>query len=254
VIEIPEESRLQSQIILESGKALDIPLKPAVKIYNQELQKATLTDNRDDFTRVKDALAVYEEVDKDLLIDFEALRKLSPVFRQGNWRITVYILNGKKIIGAAPGRTEKYYGAAVDIGTTTVVAYLCDLSTGKVLRTGSFVNPQVQYGDDVISRISYCMSHENGVETLRNLLMEQLNKTLHDLAAEEEFAAQEICETVLVFNTVMACITLGISPEALGYPPLSPPYQKPLIFRHGTWGFRSCPAGMCIACRLKRDL
>ncbi len=243
VIEIPEESRMQSQIILESGKARDIALMPGVKIYYLELQKPTLQDNRDDFTRIKDALGTYEELDQELLIDFEALRKLPAIIRNGNWKITVYILYGKKIISAAPGRVEKYYGAAVDIGTTTVVAYLCDLSTGRILTTGSFMNPQVRYGDDVISRISYCMSNENGVGILRELLVNELNKTLQELATSEGIDAHEICETVLVFNTVMACIALGITPEALGVSPFVSPISKALDISSRDVGLQIMPGG-----------
>jgi uncharacterized 2Fe-2S/4Fe-4S cluster protein (DUF4445 family) len=243
VLEIPEESRLQPQVILEAGKVREIPLKPAVKLYYLELCKATLNDNRDDFTRVKEALSIYKELDENLTIDFEALRTLSPAIRKGSWKITVYILYGRQIMGVIPGKAHAYYGAAADIGTTTVVVYLYDLSTGKLLQTGSFINPQVRYGDDVISRISYCMANENGVKTLQELLIHELNKTLQELAAAEGFSSDEICEQVLVFNTAMECIALGFSPEALGVSPFISPTTKALDIPARELGIRIMPGG-----------
>ncbi|UWG98168.1 ASKHA domain-containing protein [Dehalobacter sp. DCM] len=243
VLEVPHESRLQPQVILEAGEVREIPLEPAVKTYYLELGTATLKDNRDDFTRVKEALSVYKELDENLTIDVEALRMLSPAIRTGGWRITVYILYGRQIIGVSPGRIRTYYGAAADIGTTTVVVYLYDLSTGKLLQTGSFINPQVRYGDDVISRISYCMANKNGVKILQELLVDELNKTLQELAAAEGFSSEEICEQVLVFNTVMACIALGFSPEALGVSPFISPIAQALDIPARELGIRIMPGG-----------
>ncbi len=219
VIDIPVESRLQQQVILEDGAARDIPLKPAARMYYLELSPATLEDNRDDFTRVKDALSAYDELQRDLDIDFKALRQLPAAIRAGSWKLTVYILYSKKIIGVLPGRREQYYGAAVDIGTTTVVAYLCELTTGRVAATRSFMNPQVRYGDDVISRISYCTANENGLTTLRELLINELNTALREMAGTVGIDVKEIAEAVLVFNTVMESITLGIAPGSLGVAP-----------------------------------
>jgi uncharacterized 2Fe-2S/4Fe-4S cluster protein (DUF4445 family) len=243
VVEIPEESRLQPQVILEAGKGREIPLKPAIKTYCLELSKATLTDNRDDFTRVKDALSIYSELDENLTIDYEALRSLPSAIRSGGWKITVYILYGKKIIGFFPGETANYYGAAADIGTTTVVVYLYDLSVGKLLRTSSFINPQVRYGDDVISRISYCMNEKNGLETLQGLLIRQINKTLSELAASEGISAAFISELVLVFNTAMECIALGLSPAALGVSPFVSPISKALDLPARELGIGIMPGG-----------
>lgn len=244
VVEIPGESRMQRQVILEEGKVREVPLKPAVKIYYLELEAATLKDNRDDFTRVKDALlAKYEGLDENLTIDFEALKELPAAIRRGKWKLTLYILYERKIVGAVPGKVERYYGAAVDIGTTTVVAYLCNLSTGKVLQTDSFMNPQVRYGDDVVSRVSYCMSNENGIKTLRGILIQELNEALERLASANGFHSAEISETVLVFNTVMEFITLGITPQALGVSPFISPASKALDIQARDLGIQIMPGG-----------
>lgn len=228
VIEVPNESRMQAQIILESGKTKEIPLKPGVKTYHIELDPASLSDNRDDLSRVRDALKDYDDLVENLSIDFFALQTLPSAIREGGWKLTVYILYGEKIIGFAPEWATHYYGAAVDIGTTTVVVYLCDLSTGEVLATGSFMNPQMQYGDDVISRISYCMNNENGLDKLHALLLDELNLTLKNLAQSKGLSAGDICEAVLVFNTVMECMALGVSPASLGVSPFVSPAAESL--------------------------
>lgn len=244
VIEIPDESRMQRNVILEEGNAQEVPLKPAVRVYSLELEKATLEDNRDDFRRVKDALlGRYKELDEDLTIDFEALKELPIAIRAGKWKISLYMLYGRKILGVAPGKIENDYGAAVDIGTTTVVAYLCDLITGEVLQTDSFINPQVQYGDDVISRVSYCMSAPESLETLRGILVRKLNESLGKMASACGIHSSEICETVLVFNTVMECIALGISPKALGVSPFISPFSKGMDIQARDLGIHIMPGG-----------
>lgn len=243
VIEVPNESRMQAQIILESGKTKEMPLKPGVKLYHIELAPASLDDNRDDLSRVRDALKGFEELAENLAVDFFALQTLPAAIREGGWKLTVYILYGEKIIGFAPGQVTHYYGAAVDIGTTTVVAYLCDLSTGEVLGTGSFMNPQMQYGDDVISRISYCMNNENGLKKLHDLLIDELNLTLKDLAQVKGLSVTDISETVLVFNTVMECMALGVSPESLGVSPFVSPAAASLDIPGRDLGLKIMPGG-----------
>ncbi|SHJ33911.1 ASKHA domain-containing protein [Parasporobacterium paucivorans] len=243
VVEIPAESQIQPQIILEDGKGKEISVKPAVKMYYLELDKASLSDKRDDLTRVKDSLLTYKEVDGNPSIDICALRDLPAAIRKGGWKITIYILYGRKIIGVAPGRAEKTYGAAIDVGTTTVVAYLCDLNSGRTLQTGSFMNPQVRYGDDVISRISYCMTNPDGAGILRDILMKQLNDTLQDMASSQGIQTSEICEAVMVFNTVMESIALGIVPDALGVSPFVSPAAEALDIPARDLGIRIMPGG-----------
>jgi uncharacterized 2Fe-2S/4Fe-4S cluster protein (DUF4445 family) len=243
VIDVPDESRMQTQIILETGKSKEISLNPGVKTYYVDLEQASLTDYRDDLLRVRDALKSYEELNENLQIDFSALKELPLAMREGGWKLTAYVLYGEKIIGFAPGKVTQYYGAAVDIGTTTVVVYLCDLSSGEVLATGSFMNPQMRYGDDVISRISYCMNNDNGLQIMHDLLIEELNKTLENLAQSKGLSIRDICETVLVFNTVMECMTLGVSPQSLGVSPFVSPVAEPLDIPSREVGFNMMAGG-----------
>lgn len=228
-VEIPLESRMQSQVILETGSGQETDkLNPGVKTYYIEVEKPTLQDNRDDLTRLTDALKVYQELDDNLEIDYTALIDLPDVLRKGDWKLTVYILYRRKIIGVVSGKLCVNYGAAVDIGTTTIAAYLCDLNSGELLQTASSMNPQVGYGDDVISRISYCMDEKDGVKVLQKLIIDELNSSLKEMADKQGITADRISEVVMVFNTVMEYITLGITPEYLGSAPFVSPAAQPL--------------------------
>jgi len=243
VIDIPQESQMQTAVILEEGATNTVTLNPAVKIYHLTLEKATLEDNRDDLTRINDALEENKNLEKPLSIDFDVLKRLSKTIRKGHWKISVYILNDQKIIGVTPGHDQTYYGAAVDIGTTTVVAKLCDLGTGEVISKQSFINPQVRYGDDVISRISYCQSNKNGLITLQKLLMMQLNTVLDAICQSQGLSSEAICEVVLVFNTVMESIAIGLSPDAIGMSPFTATISKGIDIPSENIGLRIMPGG-----------
>lgn len=122
-------------------------------------------------------------------------------------------------MGVFPGEKKNTYGVAVDIGTTTVAAYLCDLQKGEVLQSASMMNPQVRFGDDVISRVSYCMTNENGLDDLSNIIIQGLNDLVGELAEKEQIEREDVAEMVLVFNTVMHHIALRIPPDAIGMAP-----------------------------------
>lgn len=138
---------------------------------------------------------------------------------------------------AQPDKKSEY-GAAFDIGTTTVAAYLYNLSTGKELASASDLNPQIPYGTDVISRIAYCKETSGGVKLLQSLILKQLNLLLHEMANQCKIAPNRITKVVLVGNTVMEHLLLGRSPECLGKYPFKPevkdlleltPWELPLL-------------------------
>ena len=109
---------------------------------------------------------------KDLNIDWPTLRKLPRRLRDGNWGVTVAVWMDKEIVRVLPGKVEDSYGIAIDVGTTTVAAYLCNLRTMEVINTVSMMNPQCKYGEDVMARITYHMMNPNGLETMSNDLIE----------------------------------------------------------------------------------
>lgn len=219
ILETPPESRLKEAVILDSGAEKTICLNPAVRCYTLALEKPSLGDNRDDLTRVLDGLVAQNPKLRHLAIDYSVLKKLPAVLRSARFTVTVLVLNEAEIIAVEKGAEVPVYGMAVDIGTTTVAACLCDLKTGELLEKASAVNPQIPYGDDVLSRISHCVMCEEGLETLQNQLMTTLNALAGEMTARRGMDASKIAETVLVFNTAMAHMALGITPDALGVAP-----------------------------------
>lgn len=246
VVEIPEESREKESVILSEGKKVDFKCNPAVKSYYLELDKAVLEDNRDDLTRIKDKLVELNpnlNKEKELDIDFEVLRELPKVLRNSDWKITAIVLNNYKIIKIHGGELKEIYGLAVDVGTTTIAASLCELHNGHTLQTSSMINPQVLYGDDVISRISYCMNNPDGLDILQSKLVYGINDLIKKMVNAEGVNVDDILEMVIVFNTAMHHIALKIQPDALGVSPFISSASEPMDFRARDFGFYMSPRG-----------
>ena len=157
VVFVPEESRLGKQIVHKEAREIAIELKPSVRKYYVEITPPTLDDALGCWERLQAELAKRFALN-GLVIDYQVLRGLQSVVHLDDWKVTVSIWMGGEVVNVEPGLVEKGYGLAVDIGTTTVAVYLCDLDTGEIVATDSMMNPQVAYGEDVMSRISYSMS------------------------------------------------------------------------------------------------
>ncbi len=215
---IPEQSRRTQQVILENGRLAKMSLHPAVQLFFLELEKPTIEDHRDDLTRICDGLQQAGVV-ADIVIDSKVLQHLPLSVRADTWKITVGLWHQKEIVFVAPGKVERVYGVAVDIGTTTIAGFLGDLSTGVVVTQSSLTNSQVQYGDDVISRISCCMMEEDGLEKLNKAIIGDINLLIERMAATAGIKREAILDLSLVFNTVMHHIVLGITPDHIGHSP-----------------------------------
>jgi len=219
---VPEESRGAKQVVLETGKERHYRLNPAVRKYYVEMAEATLEDHRGDYERLREALHSKYGLPADLEIDYFVLRDLPGVMRAGRWKVTAAVWNNKEIISVEPGLRETCVGLAVDIGTTTVAAYLCDLRSGEVLVVDSMMNPQVRYGEDVLSRITYSMMNEDGLEKMHNAIIDGLNTLAGRMTEKVGLLPTDIMEVTLVFNTAMQHIALCIDPKFLGRSPFAP--------------------------------
>jgi uncharacterized 2Fe-2S/4Fe-4S cluster protein (DUF4445 family) len=203
-----------------------------VKKYFIELKKPTLEDPIvGDLERLRQALS--EEYGlADLSMDYPALKGLQDAIRSGDWKVTVSVWMGREMVKVEPGFVESSIGLAVDVGTTTVAAYLCDLVTGKVLNTESMMNPQVPYGEDVMSRITYAMTNEQGLETMQKALIDGLNELIDKLTADLRVngakGGSAIVDMTIVFNTAMHHIFLGFNPTYIGRAPFIPAIQNDL--------------------------
>jgi len=218
---VPEESRGAKQVVLETGKERVFNLNPAVHKYYIEMEPATLEDHRSDAERIKDALHARYGLPRDLNVDYLVLRGLPNVVREGHWKVTVTVWNRREIVLVEPGLVQQALGLAVDVGTTTVAAYLCDLRTGEVLVVDSMMNPQVRYGEDVLSRITYSMMNDDGLEKMHGAIIDGINTLARRMTEKINLTPDAILEVTLVFNTVMQHIALGIEPSYIGRSPFT---------------------------------
>jgi uncharacterized 2Fe-2S/4Fe-4S cluster protein (DUF4445 family) len=216
---IPEEARAQKQIIRKSATERVIEINPAVRQIYVEVEKAELGKHRGDWGRLQDALKKEWGLD-DLHIDLPALQNLQSNLRKGKWAVTVTLWH-KEVIDVQPGYQEGIYGLAVDIGSTTVVAYLCNLRTGEILASESAMNPQVIFGEDLMSRISYAASNKDGLNKMHKAIIDTLNQLAAAAARQAGLRAHNIHEAVFVGNTTMTHILLGIDPIQLGRAPFA---------------------------------
>ena len=240
---VPEASRTGKQVVSKAAGTIKVKLKPAVKKYYVELPVPALGDPLGDFERIENALAKKHKL-KKLTIDYRALQKLPDMVRKGDWKVTVTVWNKSEIIRVEPGKVETNIGLAVDIGTTSVAGYLTDLNTGNVLVTESMMNPQVRYGEDVMSRITYCMLNETtGLKELQDTIIEGLNTIAKQAAEKAGFTAEDISEMALVGNTAMHHILLGINPEYSGVAPFTPALHRSVDVKADRFGINILPAG-----------
>ncbi|RME84759.1 MAG: DUF4445 domain-containing protein [Caldilineae bacterium] len=237
---VPEESRAQKQIIRKSATERAIEVVPAVRQVYVEVDRAVLGEHRGDWGRLQDALAEQWQL-TELSIDLQALQRLQTALRQGNWAVTVTLWHDREVIDVQPGYQEGAYGLAVDIGSTTLAAYLCDLRTGELLATESAMNPQVAYGEDLMSRISYAMMHKDGLAKMHKAVIDALNKLAAQAARAAGIRTRQIYEAVFVGNTTMIHIFLGINPVELGGAPFALANRDSMDFKARDLGLRLHP-------------
>jgi len=240
VIFVPEESRKGQQVIRKDAGARDIRLKPAVKKYHVTLTPATLHDNIGDFERLQTELAERFKL-RELTIDYPVLLRLQNLVREDDWEVTVSVWKNREIINIESGQEGKSYGLAVDIGTTTVAGYLCDLSSGEVVATDAMMNPQVAYGEDVMSRISYSVKSEEGLRQLNQAIIKGLNQVAGRAAVKAGIKRSDIVDMTVVGNTCMHHIFLNIDPRYLGKTPFSPSVHHSLDIKARDLGIKISP-------------
>jgi uncharacterized 2Fe-2S/4Fe-4S cluster protein (DUF4445 family) len=218
LISVPEGSRAKKQIIRKTASERIIEVAPAVRQVYVVVEQAQLGMHRGDWGRLQDALAEQWNL-TGLSIELQTLQHLQATLRKEDWKVTVTIWGERQVIDVQPGYQEGVYGLAVDVGSTTVASYLCDLRTGELLATESTMNPQVSYGEDLMSRISYAMSNSQGLQKLNTAIIETINKLAAQAARSADIEKQKIYEIALVGNTTMLHILLGINPIELGGAP-----------------------------------
>lgn len=239
LIFVPEESRGAQQVILETGRERDISVDPVVKNYYIEMVPATLEDQTDDFMRMKNALSEKYGLENIAYIDYFVSVNLPEIIREAAWKVTVTIWNGEEIIRVSPGFVEDPWGVAIDVGSTTVAAYLCNLRTGESTVKRSMMNPQITYGEDVLSRITYSMMNDDGLEKMSRAMIDGINSLVKGMADDAGLKAEDIVEMTLVGNTVMHHLLLNIDPKYVGRAPFAPAFKCSVDFKARDLGIKT---------------
>jgi uncharacterized 2Fe-2S/4Fe-4S cluster protein (DUF4445 family) len=239
---VPEKSRAGKQIVRKAARDISVPIDPVVKKYFIELTPPTLDDlTVGDLERVQKALKDAYGL-QDIKCDFFALVNLQDILRAGEWKLMVSVWHGKEIVKVEPGFVDFTYGLAIDVGTTTIAAYLCEMNSGKVISTESMMNPQVGYGEDVMSRITYAMTNDDGLDTMQKALIDGLNdiveKITADIRTNGDKGGEAIVDLTIVFNTAMHHIFLGFNPIYIGRSPFIPAVQNDMDIKARDMGIK----------------
>jgi uncharacterized 2Fe-2S/4Fe-4S cluster protein (DUF4445 family) len=231
LITIPEESRGNKQLVRKSAGERHIDIKPSIRKVLVEMNPPTLSNTKADWERLASGIVASIGLirngeqglphAKDLTIDYSCLKTLSDTLRDSNWRVTVSIRQDREVIRVEPGYTEYLYGAALDIGSTTVALYLCNLENGEIVASESEMNPQITYGEDVMSRIQYSMSNSDGLAILHKAIINTINQMVINAARSAGITTEDILELTVVGNTTMHHLFLNLSPRHLGAAPFA---------------------------------
>jgi uncharacterized 2Fe-2S/4Fe-4S cluster protein (DUF4445 family) len=253
LINVPEESRGNKQIVRKSASNREIEIKPSVRKYLVAMSPPNLERPIADWERLakglETSMGLVHGIDAklprwyEMTIDYQCLRTLSSTLREAKWNVTVSVWQDKEVIEVQAGYAEDSYGAAVDIGSTTVALYLCNLRTGEILAAESEMNPQIVYGEDVMSRIQYAIEYPDGLEKLHKAIISTLNKLIGQAAKTANIQTSEILEMVLVGNSTMHHILLNLHPKDLGLAPFVPAIHKSMDIKSRELGLQINPSG-----------
>lgn len=220
VIDVPSSSQVHKQVVRKEAEAHDVHLDPLIRLHYVDVQQPDMHDPSGDLRRLEDALE-FEWRLTDLACDVIVLQQLQKALRDGDWKVTVAVHAGKQIVAVWPGFRENAYGLAVDVGSTTIAAHLCHLASGEVVASAGLMNPQIRFGEDLMSRVSYVMMNPGGEKEMTAAVREALNTLAADVAAQAGITPQDILEATFVGNPIMHHLLLGIDPTELGGAPFA---------------------------------
>jgi uncharacterized 2Fe-2S/4Fe-4S cluster protein (DUF4445 family) len=244
-IYIPETTLVEDFNILTSGNLKEIKLNPEIKKKYVNVDKPSLEKPVADLERLIYSLfKIDNKISTQLDIDYELLRQLPHLLRESNSKVTATLWKGKEIIDLEPNNTESNnFGIAFDIGTTTIVGYLINLTNQKIYSTSSKLNPQTAYGEDLITRMTYIKDHDGGLEILQKLVLDALNEIINETCREAGIEPSQIYEVSVVGNSVMHHIFLGLDPMNIGLSPYTPVLQKDLNLQAKNFSLNIAPHG-----------
>jgi uncharacterized 2Fe-2S/4Fe-4S cluster protein (DUF4445 family) len=220
VVDVPPGSQVHRQVVRKEADTRVITLDPVVHLHYVEVREPDMHDPSGDLERLLKALQAEWQL-SGLTCDLQVLQTLQPALRKGEWKVTVAVHDGSRIMGIWPGFHERALGLAVDVGSTTIAAHLCDLESGEVVASTGTMNPQIRFGEDLMSRVSYSMMHPGGAQQMTEAVRVALNTLAADVAREANASPQDILEITIVGNPIMHHLVLGIDPVELGGAPFA---------------------------------
>ena len=226
VIDVPPESQVHRQVVRKAASTRAMVMDPATRLYFVEVDEPDMHTPTGDLERLERALREQWEIPA-IRADLTLLSKLQPVLRKGKWQVTVALHKSHtdtvaRLIEIWPGLHEGgLYGLAIDLGSTTIAAHLTDLETGAVTASSGIMNPQIRFGEDLMSRVSYAMMNPGGDKEMTRAVREAMDTLFAEIATEAGIDPALIVETVIVCNPVMHHLLLGIDPVELGQAPFA---------------------------------
>ena len=220
VIDIPPDSQVHRQVVRKRAEVHDMDVNPLVRLCFIEVAEPNMHDPSGDVRRVREAIE-FEWGLTDLAIDLTVVEELQTILRLGKWKVTVAVYDGHDIIAIWPGFKDRVLGLAVDVGSTTIAAHLCDLASGDVLASSGMMNPQIRFGEDLMSRVSYVMMHPDGVVQMTDAVRSAICTLVDEVCLEAQVDALDILDSTFVGNPVMHHLLLGLSPVELGVAPFA---------------------------------
>ncbi len=220
VIDVPPDSQVHRQVVRKRAEVHAIRVDPVVRLHFIEVAPPDMHEPAGDLRRVGAALREEWGVE-DVRCDLAVLETLQTALRAGGWQVTAAVHGGCDLIAVWPGFRDRAYGAAVDVGSTTIAAHLCDLTSGEVLASAGAMNPQIRFGEDLMSRVSYVMMHPGGEREMTAAVRTAIRELLHEAAAQGGISPEEILDVTLVGNPIMHHLLLGLSPVELGQAPFA---------------------------------
>ena len=236
VIDVPPESQVHKQVVRKRAEARDIVMNPSVKLFYVEVREPDMHEPTGDLERLVDALRDQWDLD-GVRADLTILQTLQPALRKGKWKVTCAVHlgdadNPARVMQIWPGFYDgTVYGLAVDLGSTTIAAHLCDLQSGEVVASSGMMNPQIRFGEDLMSRVSYSMMNPGGAQEMTAAVREGMNALFVQIAAQAEIDKALIVDAVFVCNPVMHHLFLGIDPFELGQAPFALSTSRALNLR-----------------------
>ena len=220
VIDMPPDSQVHRQVIRKRPEVASLPVDPVTTLHYVEVEPPDLESPTGDAERLLMAL------ERDwgftgLGVDDHVLMDLQRTLREGKWTATVAVRRSSNVVAIWPGFEDRILGAAFDIGSTTIAGHLCDLASGTILASTGRMNPQIGYGEDLMSRVSYVMMNPDGAAVLTSIVRSAIDEILGELCIEAEVERSDILELTVVGNPIMHHLFFGFDPRELGTAPFA---------------------------------